>query len=208
VLSRWRYKVVAHAEGGRRAASHQDVEEQQNSISQCLVLLQFHRPPVDMPLQQHFFCLMTMSTSFQKAGRLMDGSCSITRRKTSGLLPLFGARRPFPFLVSPADQWDARFSPDGRWVAYSSSESGRFEIYVSPFSNTDVGRPSQTLPKYLVSTGSARAPRWRRDGKEIFYWSDDSHKLMAVPVRAEATSFMVGRAEPLFETRPQYEGSR
>jgi Tol biopolymer transport system component len=119
------------------------------------------------------------------------------------------ARKPFPYIKTTSrqwDAWDARFSPDGRWVAYSSAESGHAEVYVSPFSVSG-GAPSAVAPvdKWLVSTGTARGPRWRRDGREIFYWSQDSNRLMAVPVRVNGPLFEVGHPEPLFEARPRLE---
>jgi len=84
---------------------------------------------------------------------------------------------------------NAQFSPDGRWVAYSSNETGNWEVYVSPF-------PSGTS-KWQVSSGGGE-PRWRRDGKELFYLSAEG-KMMAVPVRL-GTSFEAGQSEALFQT--------
>jgi eukaryotic-like serine/threonine-protein kinase len=81
------------------------------------------------------------------------------------------------------------FSPDGRLVAYTSNESGRFEIYVETVPPSDQKSP--------VSTNGGYEPRWRADGREIYYLSDD-RKLMAVPVGA-GPSF--GIPKPLFETR-------
>jgi hypothetical protein len=83
----------------------------------------------------------------------------------------------------------ANFSPDGRHVAYTSNESGTYQVYV------------QTLPlsdrTWLVSTGGGYEPRWRGDGREIYYLSED-RKLMAVPVGAGPT---FGVPKPLFQTR-------
>ena len=70
---------------------------------------------------------------------------------------------------------NAQFSPDGKWIAYSSNETGAWEIYVSPF--PDAGS------KWQVSRGGGEEPRWRRDGKELFYLSPEG-KMMAVPVRS------------------------
>jgi hypothetical protein len=81
------------------------------------------------------------------------------------------------------------FSPDGRLVAYTSNESGRFEVYVQTFPLSD--------QKWQVSTSGGYEPRWRRDGSEIYYLSED-RKLMAVPVSA-GPSFHVPK--PLFQTR-------
>ena len=70
-------------------------------------------------------------------------------------------------------------SPDGRWLAYQSNESGRDEIYVRPFPNIDSGR-------WQVSTGGGTRPAWGPNGRELFYLAADG-KLMAVPVQSGAT---------------------
>jgi eukaryotic-like serine/threonine-protein kinase len=85
---------------------------------------------------------------------------------------------------------NAQFSPDGRWIAYTSNESGRMEIYVSPF-------PSGN-GKWQVSGAGGQEPRWRQDGKELFYLSAEG-KMMAVALTAGAT-FEAGSAVTLFQT--------
>jgi serine/threonine protein kinase len=109
------------------------------------------------------------------------------------LLPLFGDRKPVPFLQTPFDEPQAQFSPDGRWVAYVSNESGRYEVYVVPFPGPGGG-------KWQISTAGGRLPRWRHDGKEIFYLAADN-KLMGAVVNAEGSSIEVGAVRPLFQTR-------
>ena len=83
----------------------------------------------------------------------------------------------------------ANFSPDGRFIAYTSNESGRYDVYV------------ETLPpsdrKWPISTNGGYEPRWRADGREIYYLSED-RQLMAVPVSSGAAPFGVPR--PLFQT--------
>jgi Tol biopolymer transport system component/predicted Ser/Thr protein kinase len=105
------------------------------------------------------------------------------------LLPLTGDRKPTRLLGSPSDEMHANFSPDGRLVSYSSNESGRFEVFVQTFPLSD--------RKWQVSTNGGYEPRWRRDGLEIYYLSED-RKLMAVAVGA-GPSFDVPK--PLFQTR-------
>lgn len=83
------------------------------------------------------------------------------------------------------------FSPDGRWIAYDSDESGRSEVYVRSF-------PSGP-GTWQVSTAGGAFPKWRRDGKELFYVSED-FKLMVVPVSADA-KFHSGTPVPLFAVR-------
>ena len=104
-------------------------------------------------------------------------------------LPLSGDRKPFPLLQTPFNETSGVFSPDGRWVAYVSDDSGRPEVYVQTF-------PVSTA-KWRVSTNGGSQPRWRGDGKEIFYVASD-HRLMAVAVKA-GSSFEAGIPTALFE---------
>jgi dipeptidyl aminopeptidase/acylaminoacyl peptidase len=115
------------------------------------------------------------------------------------VLPLSGGpstglgqvRKPVPFLQTPFNERFGQFSPDGRWVAYASNESGRFEIYVAAY--------PEPSGKRQVSTGSGTMPRWRGDGSEIFYLAPDN-KLMTAAVNGRGESFEVGAVKPLFET--------
>jgi len=93
------------------------------------------------------------------------------------LLPLEGLRKPVPFAQTGFDEAEPRFSPDGRWIAYTSDESGDTEIYVA----LRQGSSQRTR----VSTGGGHTPRWRRDGRELFYLTTDD-RLMAVPLRLGA----------------------
>jgi hypothetical protein len=97
------------------------------------------------------------------------------------VLPLEGDRKPFPLLQTEFNLRNGQFSPDGRWVAYSSDESGRDEIYVRSFSPVPGGAGSNAEGKWLISNGGGIQPRWRGDGKELYYLVPDG-KLMAVEV--------------------------
>ena len=108
------------------------------------------------------------------------------------VLPLEGDRTPVPFLQTDSDERQAQFSPNGKWVAYTSLESGRIEVYVRPF--------PAAAGKWQVSTGGGEQPRWRNDGKELFYLSAD-HKLMAVDVNTEGATFEQHAPKALFVTR-------
>jgi eukaryotic-like serine/threonine-protein kinase len=108
------------------------------------------------------------------------------------VLPLFGERRPEPFVRTDFQEAGGRFSPDGRFVAYISNESGRFEVYVQSFPASG--------GKWQVSNGGGASPRWRRDGRELFYLSADG-KLMAVEVDGSSDTFEAGVPAPLFEPR-------
>jgi dipeptidyl aminopeptidase/acylaminoacyl peptidase len=108
------------------------------------------------------------------------------------VLPLSGDRKPIPFLKTQFNESDAQFSPDSRWVAYESDESGKYEVYVSPFPGSG--------GKWQISTAGGIYPRWRRDGAEILYLTSDN-KLMAAAVSGKGSSFEAGAIKLLFQTR-------
>ena len=108
------------------------------------------------------------------------------------VLPLAGDRKPFAFLESVTDERFGQFSPDGRWVAYAASESGRLEVYIAQFPG-----PGE---KQQISRAGGSYPRWRSDGKELFYHSPDN-KLMAATVRADGGRVDIDAVQPLFEMR-------
>ena len=109
------------------------------------------------------------------------------------VLPLTGDRKPFPFVQTPFAEAGGQISPDGRWIAYHSDETGRNEVYVRPF-------PSGA-GKWQISTDGGRWPRWRRDGKELFYmWSTFPLKLFAVDVKANGATLEASVTKALFET--------
>jgi Tol biopolymer transport system component len=109
-------------------------------------------------------------------------------------LPMTGnERKPIVVVKTPFDELNGQFSSDGRWVAYETSESGRFEIVVRPF----------PMPggKWQVSTGGGVQPRWRGDGKELYFISMDG-KLMAASVTATGATFAAGTPVALFLASP------
>ena len=108
-------------------------------------------------------------------------------------LPMTGDRKPFPVVNTTFEERDGQFSPDVRWVAYHSDESGRSEVYVQPFPS---GKKEQ------VSTAGGAQVRWRSDGKELFYVALDG-SLMAVPIELDPVNQAVRLATParLFSTR-------
>jgi serine/threonine protein kinase len=117
------------------------------------------------------------------------------------VLPLTGERKPSLFLRAAGAAYEGQFSPDGRWVAYTSRESGRDEVYVVPFEAANVlkGSDSDSKPggKWQISSNGGSVPRWRRDGRELFYAAPDNN-IMAVEVEGRGASFEVGRGHPLF----------
>jgi Tol biopolymer transport system component len=101
---------------------------------------------------------------------------------------------PIPVVQGPFNENQGRISPDGRWVAYTSDESGRPEVFVQPFhpSSHDGGR-------WMVSSGGGFQPRWSRDGKELFYLSDNQ-AVMAVTISG-GTAFEATVPKKLFDSR-------
>ena len=96
---------------------------------------------------------------------------------------------------------DGPLSPDGRWIAYQSDESGKTEIYVQPFDASSAAKsPAAGAPgvgKWMVSNGGGASPLWRGDGKELFYLSSDG---MATTVELNTTgAFQAGVPKPLFK---------
>jgi Tol biopolymer transport system component len=105
------------------------------------------------------------------------------------VLSLDGQPRLTPFFESEYAEGFPEFSPDGRWVAYSSDESGREEVYVTPFPKAD--------RKWPVSSDGGTAPAWGRQGKELLYVSP-AGELMAAPVQLGASTFQAGEPQQLF----------
>jgi serine/threonine-protein kinase len=99
-------------------------------------------------------------------------------------------REPQPLLNSPFIEGLAELSPDGRWLAYASDESGQFEVYVRSF--PDLGR------KWQISTDGGVEPVWSRDGTELFYRDEEGRAMTVVPITIEP-DFSPGRPELLFE---------
>jgi serine/threonine protein kinase/Tol biopolymer transport system component len=86
-----------------------------------------------------------------------------------------GQPKPEALLVTPFDERDARFSPDGKWIVYTSNESGTYEVYVQPFPLSG--------KKWLISNRGGSQPVWRNDGRELLYLEADG-RMMSVEVRA------------------------
>ena len=105
------------------------------------------------------------------------------------VLPLFGDRKPFPFLQTAAAENWAAFSPDGAWVAYSSDESGESEVYVAHF-------PPGPGRRVRISSGGGSQARWRRDGKELFYLAP-GRVLMSAAVGKLGSDFAFATPQPL-----------
>jgi eukaryotic-like serine/threonine-protein kinase len=132
-------------------------------------------------------------TSWSHDGKTLLYFTGGGRRFEMFVLPLTPERpgdplKPVAFHQTQFNEGDAQFSPDDRWVAYNSDESGRDEIYVSPFS-----RPTE---KHQISAGGGRLSRWRKDGKGIFYETPDG-QLMAAELRISGETVEVGAVHVL-----------
>jgi Tol biopolymer transport system component len=158
-----------------RTGTHQLYQKLASGVGQDELLLQS-----DVPL---------LPSSWSADGKfLLYGRTDPKSGDDLWVMPLEGDRKPFPFLQTPFWDTDAQFSPDGRWIAYRTNESGRSEVYV------------QTFPvsggRWQVSTNGGHHPQWRSDGKELFYCSTDG-KLMAVDVK-RGGAFEAGLPKTLF----------
>ena len=111
-----------------------------------------------------------------------------TRGSNVWILPLFGDRKPFAFAETPFIEASAVFSPDGRWIAYTSNEGGQLDVYVQSFPGP--GTKSQ------VSRNGGSHPVWRPDGRELFYLGPDG-TMMSVPI-GHGRSFDAGLPQALF----------
>ncbi len=133
-------------------------------------------------------------TSWSADGRFIAYNTSQEGKSNSELwiLPLFGDRKPFAFLKTNSDVAEGRFCPRGGWIAYSSDESGRSEVYVTSFPGHQ--------GKWQISQSGGSMPRWRRDAKELFYLAPNS-QLMAADVNLSGSTFEVAAVHPLFRLR-------
>jgi Tol biopolymer transport system component len=118
-----------------------------------------------------------------------------SRTKQNGndtwILPLFGDKKPKPLLESPFDKIQAQVSPDGRWIAYVTNETGAFQIVVQSFPDPNGG-------KWQISADGGVEPKWRHDGRELYYLALDG-KLMSVSIKTDRT-LEAGRPAALFQT--------
>jgi serine/threonine protein kinase/Tol biopolymer transport system component len=120
------------------------------------------------------------------------GSNDHSTKNDLWFMPMDGERIPKPYLKTQFNEDQADISPDGRWIAYRSDESGREEIYVATF--------PQIGGKWQISSGGGDEPRWRRDGKELFFTVGD-RKVMSAEVKTNSAAFETSVPTILFETQ-------
>jgi len=141
-------------------------------------------------------------SSVSRDGRFLLYSANDLKTKYDlWILPLKGDEKPFPFLRTEFNELDGHFSPDGHWVAYSSDESGRYEVYVRRFTPQPAADGSDTGGKWQLSYGGAHWPRWSADGKDVYYLTPDS-KVMVVDV-STSPIFQVGTPKLVFQAPRQ-----
>jgi dipeptidyl aminopeptidase/acylaminoacyl peptidase len=119
-------------------------------------------------------------------------SATWQERNDLWVLEMTGERTASALIESPFRKGSAKFSPDGRWIAYASNESNGFQIFVQPF-------PDLSRGKWQISARGGQEPRWRADGRELFFLDPDG-VLMAVDVQAEGEVFEYGQPLALFAT--------
>ena len=137
-----------------------------------------------------------MRCSTQKR-RTTCGCCrcqaTAPRLASSGRPEPAEGRKPSPLLQTPFAETHGQISPDGKWLAYYSNETGRSEVYVQPF-------PSGA-GKWQISTNGGVFPRWRHDGRELFYTTQQTGgKMIAVDVRSSGSTFEAGTPKELFDS--------
>ena len=121
---------------------------------------------------------------------LLDAQGTLTGSSDIVAIPMGRSGEPVPVAATPANEEDPQFSPDGRFVAYKSAESGRDEVYVAAFPPTGA--------KWQVSQEGGVEPRFSRDGKELFYF-DRENRLTAVEIKTSGSAFETGASNVLFQ---------
>jgi Tol biopolymer transport system component len=137
------------------------------------------------------------TTSWSPDGQyvLFDREDPAQKTKTDiWVLPMSGDHKAFPLINAEFDERYGVFSPDGKWVAYVSNESGKNEVYVVAFPHP--------AARFQISTNGGADPQWRGDGKEIFY-VDPDHKIMGVDLTSRGDSLQLGTPNSLFQARLQ-----
>jgi Tol biopolymer transport system component len=136
-----------------------------------------------------------MPYSASRDGRWLFAMTSCGSPKTScdlWVVPLEGERKPYPLLETKFREWAPAISPDGRWLAYNSNESGQRQIYVMSF--------PEPSGKWQVSANGGYLPAWSHDGRELYFTNADNTRMMGAEIRPGAT-FQAGPPKELFPIR-------
>ncbi|HEX8027592.1 MAG TPA: hypothetical protein VF491_03975, partial [Vicinamibacterales bacterium] len=150
-------------------------------------------------LLQTFSAGGVVATGWSSDGRFLLYSASDISVRDLWVMPA-GGRKPIPFLRTEFVEDQAVFSPTGRWVAYVANQTGGYEVYVRAFTSDFASGPAGTGASIRISRGGGTSPRWRGDGRELFYLAPDG-KMMAAAVIPEP-EFRVGTPTALFQAPP------
>jgi Tol biopolymer transport system component len=141
---------------------------------------------------------LKVPTGWSADGRfLMYMSIDPTASADLWVLPMQGDRTPYVFLQTPFREAYGVFSPDGRWVAYHSNESGRYEVYVRPFFEAAQRGAATAGDQWQISTGGGVFAMWRADGQELYYL-DPSGAMMAASITVAGDKLVAGTPQMLF----------
>ena len=133
------------------------------------------------------------------------GKNSVRTRSDLWILPMGAGGKPSSFRATEYAEQDARFSPDGRMIAYVSNDTGREEVYVATFDPAALGSEKPEGGRWQISTAGGSSPRWRADGQELYYRKADNATLVAVPVSRRGGSLEVGTETPLFSAPQRWD---
>jgi eukaryotic-like serine/threonine-protein kinase len=149
-----------------------------------------------------------LPTNWSHDGRFLLYDITNTPRtgRDMWVLPLQGDRKPVLLLATEFTEGQGSFSPDMRWIAYTSNESGRAEVYVRPFiPSGPSGMPALGEGKWQVSKDGGQSPKWRGDGKEILFQAPPTGtRKMAVDVKANGAAFEIGIPQQVFQSPLDY----
>ena len=129
-------------------------------------------------------------SSWSRDGKYLAYDKVVRGQQDIWILPLSGDRKPFPYLASDATEHFADFSPDGKWIAYSSTASGKEQVYVATFPDPHA--------RFQVSNSGGAYPRWRGDGKGLFYFDADSN-IAAVSISTHGDTAELGTPHILLQ---------
>jgi serine/threonine protein kinase len=135
----------------------------------------------------------TYPSSYSPDGKVLAISGSTGQGVSIFILPLTGGNKLIPFVIGPGWKLAATFSPDGRWIAYASDESGRPEIYIVPYPGPG--------GKLQVSTAGGQSPNWLNGGRELAYINAD-RKLVVAQLNGGGQQLQIGQTRELFGGRP------
>jgi Tol biopolymer transport system component len=141
------------------------------------------------------------ATSWSRDGHFLLYTVAHHPKPTTDIwvLPMVGDHKPVPFLATEFSERQAHFSPDGNWVAYASDAAGPAghpEIYVRSFSMNSSGTAVEAGGQWQISNGGGFEPRWRGEGRELYYRSYPDGRVMAVEI-ATSPGFRAGKPQPL-----------